>query len=110
MLPYGLSTPFCGPLSDRVGRKPVILSLLLLMVLKIVGISTSQSAWQMMTWRTVGGLTTGGIIPISFALLGDLFPYELRGRAMGWMFGAMAGGMASGQVSRPCWIRFWAGS
>jgi predicted MFS family arabinose efflux permease len=32
------------------------------------------------------------------ALLADLFPYDERGRAIGWMFGAMAGGMAFGST------------
>jgi predicted MFS family arabinose efflux permease len=49
----------------------------------------------------LGGITTGGIIPIGLALLGDLFPYEERGRALGWMFGSIAGGMAFGSSLGP---------
>ncbi len=30
--------------------------------------------------------------------MGDLFPYEKRGRPLGWLFGAMAGGMAFGST------------
>ncbi len=96
MLPYGISTLFYGPISDRVGRKPVILALLGLMVVTIAGVATAHTASQMMIWRLLGGITSGGIIPIALALLGDLFPYEQRGRPIGWMFGAIAGGMAFG--------------
>ncbi len=96
MLPYGISTLFYGPISDRVGRKPVILSLLGLMVATIAGVATAHTASQMMIWRLLGGIAGGGIVPIALALLGHLFPYEQRGRPMGWMFGAIAGGMAFG--------------
>jgi predicted MFS family arabinose efflux permease len=50
----------------------------------------------MMVWRLLGGVASGGIVPIALALLADLFPYEQRGRPLGWMFGAVAGGMAFG--------------
>ena len=96
MLPYGISTLFYGPISDRVGRKPVILALFGLMVVTTAGVATAHTASQMMIWRLLAGIASGGIVPIALALLGDLFPYEQRGRAMGWMFGAVAGGMAFG--------------
>jgi predicted MFS family arabinose efflux permease len=98
MLPYGISTLFYGPLSDRVGRKPVILTLLVMMVVTSAGVATAHTAHQMLAWRLLGGIATGGIVPIALALLGDLFPYAERGRAIGWMFGAMAGGMAFGST------------
>jgi predicted MFS family arabinose efflux permease len=98
MLPYGISTLFYGPLSDRVGRKPVILTLLGLMVVSIAGVATAQTVNQMLAWRLAGGMASGGIVPISLALLGDLFPYEQRGRPLGWIFGAAAGGMAFGST------------
>jgi predicted MFS family arabinose efflux permease len=37
-------------------------------------------------------------VPIALALLGDIFPYEQRGRPLGWIFGAVAGGMAFGST------------
>jgi predicted MFS family arabinose efflux permease len=98
MLPYGISTLFYGPLSDRIGRKPVILALLVMMVVTTAGVTASRTADQMLLWRLLGGVSTGGIVPIALALLGDFFPYEERGRAIGWMFGAIAGGMAFGST------------
>jgi len=98
MLPYGISTLFYGPISDRFGRKPVILTLLGLMVVTMAGVATAITAVQMMVWRLLGGAITGGTVPIALALLGDIFPYEERGRPIGWIFGAAAGGMAFGST------------
>jgi predicted MFS family arabinose efflux permease len=52
----------------------------------------------MLVWRLLGGAITGGTVPIALALLGDIFPYEQRGRPMGWIFGSAAGGMAFGST------------
>ncbi|MFC6644659.1 MFS transporter [Granulicella cerasi] len=98
LLPYGLSTLFYGPLSDRLGRKPVVLCLLAITVVTTAGVGTAHSIHALLLWRVLGGLATGGVIPIGLALLGDIFPYRERGRPIGWMFGAMAGGMAFGST------------
>ncbi len=37
-------------------------------------------------------------MPIALAMLGDIFPYGERGRPLGWIFGAAAGGMAFGST------------
>ena len=98
VLPYGVSTLFYGPLSDRAGRRPVLLALLGAMVLTAAGTATARTAGQFLAWRVLAGVATGGIIPIALALFADLFAYEERGRAPGWVFGAIAGGMAFGST------------
>ena len=98
MLPYGICALFYGPFSDRIGRKAVILSLLAMMVLTIGGTATARTAWEMIAWRLACGITSGGVVPISLAPLGDLFPYQQRGRPIGWIFAAVAGGMAFGST------------
>jgi len=42
------------------------------------------------------GIGASGVVPLALALVGRLYPYEQRGRPLGWLFGAMAGGMAFG--------------
>jgi predicted MFS family arabinose efflux permease len=98
LLPYGFSTLVYGPLSDRIGRRPILLVLLALIVIATAGAATARSIGQLMAWRIAGGIVAGGIIPIALALIGDLFPYEQRGRALGWIFGAIAGGAAFGST------------
>ncbi len=98
MIPYGVATLFYGLLSDRLGRRPILLASLLAFVALTALTATAQSASQMIAWRLATGLGASGVVPLALALMGDLFPYEQRGRPLGWLFGAMAGGMAFGST------------
>lgn len=96
MVCYGLSSLVYGPLSDAVGRRRVILLLLLgeiVVMLLTAGVSTfTQLKWL----RAASGLCSGGIIPIILALVGDRFAFHRRGRVIGWIFSACSAGTALG--------------
>ncbi len=96
MIPYGVSTLFYGLLSDRLGRRRIMLGSLAAFILLTLITATARSAPQILWWRLLTGLGASGVVPLALALIGDLFPYEQRGRPLGWLFGAMAGGMAFG--------------
>ena len=96
MIPYGLSTLFYGLLSDRLGRRRIMIGSLAAFILLTLITATASSAPQLLWWRLLTGLGASGVVPLALALIGDLFPYEQRGRPLGWLFGAMAGGMAFG--------------
>ncbi len=98
MIPYGLSTLFYGLLSDRLGRRRIMLGSLAAFILLTLVTATARTASQLLWWRLLTGLGASGVVPLALALalIGDLFPYEQRGRPLGWLFGAMAGGMAFG--------------
>jgi predicted MFS family arabinose efflux permease len=49
--------------------------------------------------RVVTGAAASGVVPISLALIGDVYPFAQRGRALGWLFGGMAGGIAVGSTA-----------
>lgn len=96
MIPYGIATLFYGLLSDRLGRRPIMFASLLAFVVFTALTATAHSGLQMIGWRLLTGLGASGVVPLALALIGDLFPYEQRGRPLGWLFGAMAGGAAFG--------------
>lgn len=98
MIPYGVSTLFYGLLSDRLGRRRIMLASLLAFVVLTALTAAAQSAAQLILWRFITGLGASGVVPLALALMGALFPYEQRGRPLGWLFGAMAGGMAFGST------------
>lgn len=96
MLPYGAATLVYGPLSDRFGRRPLILASLAAMVVLSAGTATAQSAGQLLAWRVATAVGASAVVPLSLTTVGVLFPFEQRGRPLGWLFAAMAGGTAFG--------------
>jgi predicted MFS family arabinose efflux permease len=98
LIPYGISTLFYGLISDRFGRRPIMFASLTAFVVLTALTATAQSAQAMIWWRLFTGIGASGVVPLALALMGDLFSYEQRGRPLGWLFGAMAGGMAFGST------------
>ena len=98
LIPYGVSTLFYGLLSDRIGRRRILLASLVGLIVLTGLTATAQSATQLILWRLLTGLGASGVVPLGLALIGNLFPYEQRGRPLGWLFGAMAGGIAFGST------------
>ena len=98
LIPYGVSTLFFGLLSDWIGRRRIMLASLAAFA-GLTGLTaTAVSFDQILLWRFLTGLGASGVVPLALALIGNLFPYEQRGRPLGWLFGAMAGGMAFGST------------
>ncbi|GAC1534699.1 MAG: MFS transporter [Acidimicrobiales bacterium] len=98
LIPYALMTLVWGPLSDRIGRRAVIFGSLGLFLVLTAATATASGGPSFVAWRIATGLGSSGVIPVSLALVGDLTPFERRGRALGWIFGAMAGGIAAGST------------
>ncbi|MFQ4138910.1 MFS transporter [Nodosilinea sp. PGN35] len=98
MLAYAVAALFYGILSDRFGRWPVIRVSMLIFIACTALTATAQTAGQMSFWRLLTGLGASGVIPLTFALIGDLFPYHQRGAKLGLVFAAMEGGMAAGSA------------
>ncbi len=98
LIAYGVATLFYGILSDRIGRRTIMIASLSAFILLTALTGFAQSAQQLTIARLVTGLGASGVVPLGLALIGDLFPYKERGRPLGWLFGAMAGGMAVGST------------
>ena len=99
MLAYGVSVLFYGFISDKFGRKR-ILQISLLAFILLTGITALvQSASQLILLRLLTGLGASGVVPMSLALVGDMFKPSERGRPLGLLFAAMEGGMALGSTA-----------
>lgn len=96
LLPHGTATLVWGPLSDRLGRRTVILGSLLLFIAFTIGTASATGITGFLAWRIATGIGAAGIVPISLTLIGDVVPFRQRGRALGWLFGSIAGGTATG--------------
>ncbi len=99
LIPYGVATLVYGPLSDWLGRRPILVGSLAAFVVLTALTATAQSAQALLVLRLLTGLGASGVVPLALAFTGDVVPYSERGRALGWLFGAMAGGIAFGSTA-----------
>lgn len=98
LVPYGVATLIYGLLADRYGLARIMAGSLLAFAILTALTATAHSVEELALWRVVTGLGAAGVVPLALTLVGKLFPYERRGRPLGWLFGAMAGGMAFGST------------
>jgi len=84
------STALLANLSDRHGRRPVYLASIACFALGSLVIAISPRFWMTILGRAIQGIGAGGIIPTASAVIGDAFPVEERGRALG-LIGATYG-------------------
>jgi DHA1 family bicyclomycin/chloramphenicol resistance-like MFS transporter len=73
LLAFGLSQLFWGPLSDRYGRRPVLLWGLGAYVLASIGCTLAPTIHALIIWRTVQGLALGAAVVCARALIRDLY-------------------------------------
>ena len=96
LIPYGIATLFYGLLSDIIGPKRIILTSLFAFSILTALTAFSTSVNQLIFWRFITGIGASGVVPIALAWIGQTYAFEERGRPLGWLFGAMAGGGAFG--------------
>ncbi len=84
------STALMSSLSDRYGRRPVYLASVACFALGSLLIAASPSFWMIVVSRAIQGIGAGGITPTASAVVGDVFPPNERGRALG-LIGATYG-------------------
>ncbi len=83
------SSPILGRLSDKVGRKPILLISLAVSVLSYVWLGFSTSLWMLFAARLLAGAGAGNIAAAQ-AYITDVTPPEQRAKGMG-MIGAAFG-------------------
>ena len=82
---WGTASLFAGAASDRVGRKPLLLGGLLVMILSPLGVAFAGSYGWVAAWRMIGGVGGGAFMGTVFATVADRFPPRERGRSLGWL-------------------------
>jgi EmrB/QacA subfamily drug resistance transporter len=85
---YSLATtitiPVVGTISDRLGRRPLILLGIAIFALGSVGLGFVQSMEQLIVLRAVQGVGGGMLMAMSFTAIADLFTPIERGRYQGY--------------------------
>lgn len=90
-----LSAPFWGRLSDRVGRRPVLLGTIFAASLAYVWLAYADTLIMLFAARAVGGLMAGNI-STAFAYAADKTTKENRAKGMGMIGAAFSIGFILG--------------
>jgi EmrB/QacA subfamily drug resistance transporter len=85
-----IGTPLMAKLSDLFGRRMVYVMDVSLFAAGSLLVALSPSFSVVLAGRAIQGFGAGGIFPVASAVIGDTFPPEKRGRALG-LIGAVFG-------------------
>ena len=91
-----LASPIVGRISDRMGRKVVIVTGLSLYMISEIIFALSNSLWLFNVSRIIGGLSAAMFMPTSMAMAADLTDKKERARVIGWISAALSGGLILG--------------
>lgn len=78
-----------GPLSDRFGRRPVVLSGLVIFVLSSLGCMLAGDIWSFLGFRVLQGAIISGSV-LAFVIIRDSAPEQEASSQMGYVSMAMA--------------------
>jgi DHA1 family multidrug resistance protein-like MFS transporter len=91
---YGLMqfifAPIWGDISDRWGRKKVMIAGMLGNGVTLLAFGFANSLWVLFTARILSGVVASAMVPASMAYIGDITNEEERGSGLG-LIGAAAG-------------------
>jgi len=114
MLASTTTVPLYGKLSDLFGRRPVFAAAMAIFLggSALCGLATTMP--QLIAFRTIQGIGAGGLLPLVFIIIGDLFSLEQRARLQGlfsgvWGISSIAGPLLGGFIVDQAswqWI-FW---
>ena len=84
------STPLYGKISDIYGRRVVFQFAIVTFLIGSFLAGASQDMTQLIATRALQGLGAGGLMALTFVIIGDIVPPRERGRYQGY-FGAVWG-------------------
>lgn len=90
----GIFAIIMGPLSDKIGRRKILLIGTGGITISLFMHGLVDSFWGLMVVRALAGMAGGVLSGAAVAYVGDYFPYEKRGWANGWIMS----GIAMGQI------------
>ncbi len=108
MLASTTTVPIYGRLSDIYGRRPIYLIAMAIFLIGSALCGQAQTMPQLIIFRAIQGLGAGGLQPLAFTIIGDIFTFEQRARIQGlfssvWgissIVGPLIGGFLVDQVS-----------
>ncbi|NKX44643.1 MFS transporter [Roseicyclus persicicus] len=90
--------PALGALSDRFGRRPVLLVSLVVMAADMLVMALAQAIWLLLVARIVAGIAAS-TYATALAYVADITPEAQRARSFGLVSAAMGAGVVLGPVA-----------
>ncbi len=85
-----------GPISDRVGRRTVLLVGTALMAVALAAHGLADTYLSLVSVRALAGVAGGVLNGAAIAYVGDFFAPDRRGRVNGWVISGFAAGQVAG--------------
>lgn len=103
MLASTTTVPLYGKLSDLYGRRNIYLAAMALFLVGSILCGQAQNMTQLIFARSVQGIGAGGIAPLAFILIGEMFTLEQRAKMQGffsgvWGVSSIAGPLLGGFI------------
>ena len=95
-LMVGLFAILSGPVSDRIGRRRILLAGCGVMTVALASHGLVDSYWSFLGVRVFAGMAGGVLSGAAVSYIGDYFPYDRRGWALGWVMSGAAFGQIIG--------------
>ncbi len=89
ILAFGLAQLLVGPLSDRFGRRPVLLVGLTLYLLASLGAMLASQITQVVVWRGLQGAAMAAAVVCGRAMVRDLYTPQQGGQVMARALGGL---------------------
>ncbi len=95
-LMVGMFAILSGPISDRIGRRKILLGGCGAMTLALAAHGLVDSYVSFLAVRVFAGMAGGILSGAAVSYIGDYFPYDRRGWATGWVMSGAAFGQIIG--------------
>src|SRR5690242_20430192 len=89
-----IAAPFAGTVSDRLGRKRVIVPAAFLLVLPTVLAALSRSLGELLFWRFLQGILTPGIFTVTIAYINEEWESGAGAAVASYVTGTVLGGFS----------------
>ena len=85
VLVQAVTIPIYGKLADLYGRKPILLTGILIFIVGSIFSGVAWSMFALIAFRALQGIGAGAIQPVVTTIAGDIYTVEERAKIQGWL-------------------------